>query len=191
MSDKYKIRDKDKPYFVTITTIGWIDVFTRPNHKNLIVDSLHYCIKNKGLVVFAYCLMPSHLHLICRAEGEGNLSDILRDFKTYTSKRIIEQIINESESRREWMLEYFSNACAHLKKNQKYKVWQDGNQAKETYSTSFLYEKLEYIHNNPVQDLIVEKPEDYLYSSARNYAGLDSFLDVFLLDHKPLIQNWK
>jgi REP element-mobilizing transposase RayT len=190
MSDKYKIRDKDKPYFVTITTVGWIDIFTRPNHKKLIADSLQYCIKNKGLVVFAYCLMPSHLHLICRAEGEGTLSDILRDFKTFTSKHILEQIIEETESRREWMLEYFSKACAHLKKDQKYKVWQDGNQAKEIFSMSFLYEKLEYIHNNPVNDLIVEKPEDYLYSSARNYAGLDSFLDVFVLDHKPLVKNW-
>ena len=56
---------------------------------------------------------------------------------------------------------------------------------------AFLYEKLEYIHNNPVEDLIVEKPEDYLFSSARNYAGLDCYLDVFLLDHKPLITNWK
>jgi len=63
---------------------------------------------------------------------------------------------------------------------------------------SFLYEKLEYlpvrqagIHNNPVHDLIVKKPEDYLYSSARNYAGLDSFLDVFILEHKPIIKNWK
>lgn len=191
MSDKYKIRDKDKPYFITMTTVGWVDVFTRVSQKMLIVDSLRYCIKNKGLVIFAYSLMPNHLHMICRAEGEPDLSDILRDFKTFTSKNIINRIIEEPESRREWMLEYFSKACAHLKKNQNFKVWQDGNQPKEIYSMSFLYEKLEYIHNNPVQDLIVEKPEDYLYSSARNYAGLDSFLDVLVLDHKPLIKNWK
>lgn len=67
---------------------------------------------------------------------------------------------------------------------------QDDNEAKEIYSISFMYEKLEYIHNNPVKDLIVEKPEDYLFSSARNYAGLDSHLDVFVLDYKALIQNW-
>lgn len=191
MSDKYKIKDKEKAYFITITTVGWIDVFTRPNHKKLIIDSLQYCISHKGLVVFAYCLMPSHLHMICRADGEITLSDILRDFKTFTSKNIINQILEEPESRREWMLDYFSKACSHLKRKQKYKVWQDGNQAKEIFSTSFLYEKLEYIHNNPVQDLIVENPEDYLFSSARNYAELDSYLDVFVLGHKPLVQNWK
>jgi len=191
MSDKYKIRDNEKAYFITITTVGWVDIFTRKEQKLLIINSLKYCQANKGLIVFAYCLMPSHLHMICKVEDGINLSDVLRDFKTFTSKNIIKQIIEEPESRREWMLEYFSKACIHLKKNQSFKVWQDGNQAKEIYSMSFLYEKLEYIHNNPVKDLIVEKPEDYLFSSARNYAGLDSFLDVLVLDHKPLIKNWK
>lgn len=191
MSDKYRIRDNDKAHFITITTVGWVDIFTRSNHKMLIINSLKYCIENKGLVVFAYCLMHSHLHMICKADEEHNLSDILRDFKTFTSKTIIQQIIGEPESRREWMLDYFSKSCSNLKRKQKYKVWQDGNHAKEISSDSFLYEKLEYIHNNPVEELIVEKPEEYLFSSARNYAGLDNYLDVFVLGHKSLVQNWK
>jgi len=191
MSDKYKITDKDKAYFLTITVVAWIDLFTRPNHKKLIVNSLQYCIKNKGLVIFSWCLMPSHLHIICRAEGELSLSEIMRDFKSYTSKKLIEQIINEPESRREWMIEYFSNACAHLKRNQQYKVWQDGNHAKEIFSNSFLYEKMDYTHNNPVQDMIVENSWEYLYSSARNYADLDGLIDVFVIDQKPLVNNWK
>jgi REP element-mobilizing transposase RayT len=198
MSDKYRIKDNDKAYFITMTTVGWVDVFTRKEQKLQLINSIKYCQKNKELVVFAYCLMPSHLHMICKADEGFNLSDILRDFKTYTSKKIIEIIHEEPESRREClpageagMLDYFSTACKHLKRNQKFKVWQDGNHAKEIFSSSFLYEKLEYIHNNPVEDLIVEKPEDYLFSSARNYAGLDSYLDILLLDHKPLITNWK
>jgi len=117
------------------------------------------------------------------------LSDILRDFKTFTSKNIIKQIVDEPESRREWMLEYFSNACKQLTRNQKYKVWQDGNQAKEIFSTKFLYEKLNYIHQNPVENFIVEKPEDYLFSSARNYAGLDSNLNIVILACKLIIYN--
>ena len=66
--------------FITMTTVGWVDVFTRVSQKKLMVDSLRHCIMNKGLVIFAYCLMPSHLHMICRAEEEPDLSDILRDF---------------------------------------------------------------------------------------------------------------
>lgn len=191
MSDKYKIRDKTKAYFVTMTTVGWVDVFTRKNQKMAIVQSLDHCVANKGLVIFAYVIMPNHIHLICRADGSQTLSDILRDFKSFTSKKITELIKEEPESRKEWMLNIFSKACEHLKRNQKFKVWQDGNHAKEINSTAFFYEKLEYIHNNPVKDLIVEKPEDYLFSSARSYAGLDGFVKVFVERHKPLVRNWK
>ena len=73
MSDKYKIREIDKAYFVTLTVIGWIDVFTRKNHKLLVLDSLKYCQNHKGLVIFGWCLMPNHLHMIVRAEGEHTL----------------------------------------------------------------------------------------------------------------------
>ena len=191
MSEKYKIWDNDKAYFITMTIVGWIDVFTRKNHKKLIVDSLNYCIKNKGLVIFAWCLMSNHLHMICKSEGKNGLSDILRDFKTFTSKKIVEQIINEPESRREWMLEYFSNACSHLKKNQNYKVWQDGNQPKQMDASSLICEKLEYIHNNPIEEMIVENSWEYLFSFARNYADMDGLINVHVLGHKPLVDNWK
>ena len=66
MSDKYRIRDNDKPYYITTTTVGWIDVFTRLNHKKVIIDSLNYCVKNKGLIIYAWCLMSNHLHMICQ-----------------------------------------------------------------------------------------------------------------------------
>ena len=180
MSDKYKIRDKEAVYFLTMTAVGWIDIFTRKEQKLLIVDSLKYCQQNKGLEIYGWCLMPSHLHMICRAKENYNLSDILRDFKKHTSKTIVKQIIEGPESRKEWMLKQFSESCNHLKREQEYKVWQDGNHAKEIFSNSFFHEKLEYIHNNPVVDMIVEKPEDYLFSSARNYAELDYLLEIVL-----------
>ena len=115
MSDKYNIQENDKAYFVTITVINWIDVFTRKNHKLAIVNSLKYCQENKGLEIFAWCLMPSHLHMIVRSGGNEKLSDILRDFKKFTSRKIIEQIINEPESRRKWMLNQFKFAGKHIK----------------------------------------------------------------------------
>jgi REP element-mobilizing transposase RayT len=101
MSEKYKIWDQNKAYFLTLSVVGWIDVFTRKNHKLTIVDSLKYCQKKKGLVIYGYCLMPSHLHLIARAEDCDTLSDILRDFKKFTAKAILNQIADEPESRRD------------------------------------------------------------------------------------------
>ena len=176
MSDKYRIWDQKKAYFLTLTVVGWIDVFTRLNHKLAVINSLQYCQKDKGLAIYGYCLMPSHLHLIVRAESGYSLSDILRDFKKFTSKAIIKEIMEESESRRDWMIEYFMKAGEVYKKN--FKFWQEGNHPEEINSNGFFNEKLEYIHNNTVKELIVERPEDYYFSSARNYAGLDSPLEI-------------
>jgi putative transposase len=88
MSRKYKFYEKDGVYFVSFATVYWIDVFTRMEYMNIIVDSLSFCIKNKGMELFCWCLMPSHLHLIFRAQFE-NPSDLLRDFKKYTSKQLV------------------------------------------------------------------------------------------------------
>jgi REP element-mobilizing transposase RayT len=184
MSDKYKIYDNDRPYFITMTAVGWIDIFTRKELKLLIVDSLQYCQKNKGLDIYGWCLMPSHLHMICSADDGFNLSDILRDFKKFTSKAIIKAIAEIGESRSEWLIELFHRYCEYLKRDQQFKVWQDGNNAKVIVSNEFFFEKLQYIHNNPVEDMIVQNPEDYLFSSARNYADLDNLLEVIVESSK-------
>lgn len=180
MSDKYKIREKEAAYFITMTVVGWIDVFTKIKYKLTLIESLKYCQKEKGLSIYAYCIMPSHIHLIVRAEGKYTLSEIIRDFKKFTAKSIIRQIEEESESRREWMLNYFEEKGKNLKRIKQYKFWQDGSQAKEIFSNDFFQQKLEYIHKNPVEESIVEKEEDYLFSSARNYAGLSNYLDIIL-----------
>lgn len=163
-----------------MTIVGWIDIFTRKEQKLIILDSLKHCQQNKGLMIYGWCLMPSHLHIICAADGAFGMSDILRDFKKFTAKAIIQQIKDGHESRREWMLQQFSDACSHLKRGQHYKVWQDSNQAKVIYTSNFFYEKLTYIHNNPVVEMLVGKPEEYMFSSARNYAGLDFLLEIIV-----------
>ena len=182
MSTKYKATTSEECYFITITTVGWIDVFTRLNQKYVIINALKHCQEHKGLEIYAYVLMSSHLHLLCKATEGFILSDVIRDFKKFTSKKITQTIITEPESRREWMLDYFEKSCEHLKRNQQYKVWQDGYHAELIYSNTFIKQKVDYIHNNPVKDKTVSLPEDYYFSSARNYAGLDNDLEVILLD---------
>ena len=80
------------------------------------------------------------------------------------------------------MLEYFQKACQHLKREQQFKVWQDGYHAELVETNLFIKQKVNYIHNNPVKDKIVNEPEEYYFSSARNYAGLENELDVIMLD---------
>lgn len=160
---------KNTSYFLTLTVVGWIDVFTRKNHKDAIIDSLRYCIQNKGLNVYAYCLMSNHLHLIVNCNEPSNLSDVIRDFKRHTVKKIINQIINEPESRREWMLSQFEVEAQNSKRNKTYKFWQVGNHAIELYSEKFVWQKINYIHNNPVAEKFVKEQHEWIYSSASNY----------------------
>ncbi len=100
MGHKYAITDKEGVYFITFATVGWIDVFTRKVYKDILVDNLKYCQEKKGLIIYSWCIMSNHVHLIAVAI-EHNLSDILRDFKSYTAKLLIKAIVENAESRRE------------------------------------------------------------------------------------------
>ena len=180
MSEKYKTVDKEMGYFLTLTVVDWIYIFIQKNHKMKIVEALKFCQENKGLEIFGYCLMSNHLHLSARAGGKQNLSEIIRDFKQFTSKGIIRQIKEEPETKKGRLLEQFELAGRGKKRIKKYKFWQDGNHAKLIFSPEVFYQKLEYIHNNPVKAGLVKNPEDYLFSSTRNYAGLTSYLDIIM-----------
>ena len=181
MSRNYKFLNPEGLYFISFAVVGWIDVFTRLNQKYLIINALKYCQQEKGLEIYAYCLMHSHLHLFCKAVGRYNLSEIMRDFKIFTSKSIIKNIVEEPESRREWLLDYFKKSCENLARSQNYKVWQDGYHAEIIYSNKFIKEKIHYVHQNPVVEKIVTEAENYYFSSARNYAELENDLEVCVL----------
>ena len=99
MSEKYKFDDPAGMYFVTPTIVGWVDLFTRPELKHIVIDSLKYCQAHKGLLIHAWCLMPSHLHMIVGTVGDP-LSGILRDFKKFTASAILNEIKTGPESRR-------------------------------------------------------------------------------------------
>lgn len=180
MSDRYKIYDQNAAYFITLTIVEWIDIFNRNDQKLMLLDSLRYCQKEKGLLVYAWCLMPSHLHIICSVSSDAGMSGFLRDFKKFTSKEIVKLVKKVPGSSCDRILQQFKNACKYLVRDQQYKVWQDSNHAEIILSVIFFHQKLNYIHNNPVKALMVDNPEDYMFSSARNYADLDYLLDVIV-----------
>lgn len=168
---------KNSSYYITLTVVEWADIFTRKNHRDAIINALRYCIKNKGLNVYAYCLMSNHLHMIVNCNEPFQLSDTIRDFKRHTVKTILFQIINEPESRREWLLKIFEDAGDKNSRNKTYKFWQTGNHAIEIFTENFVWQKVNYIHNNPVAEKLVKKPEDWVYSSASNYYLGDGILE--------------
>ena len=136
---------------------------------DIILDSIRFCQQQKGLLLHGWFIMSNHIHLIVSAK-ENSLSDILRDFKKFTSKQIIAAIENnQTESRREWMLKLFRKHGEKNGRNKNYQFWRQDNQPKELYSSKFVAQKMNYIHNNAVEAGLVDKAEQYLYSSARDY----------------------
>ena len=179
-ADGYKIRDQSATHFLTFSIMGWIDIFSRQVYRDIILDSFTFCRQKKSLEIGAYVIMSNHIHTIWTARL-NNLSDIIRDFKTYTSKAITRSINTEPESRRDWLNYMFSYYAQHKAANTYFKVWTNNNHPEEIYSPDFMHTKLNYIHENPVRAGLVFKAEDYVYSSAGDYAGRKGLIDIDFL----------
>ncbi len=167
----YKIRNQAAIHFITFAVVEWVDVFTRKGYRDIVLESIRFCQKEKGLLLHAWCIMSNHLHLVVSARNE-NLSDVLRDFKKFTSKQLINAIAaNKQESRRDWMLQIFKEQGEDNMRNSGNQFWRQDNQPIELYSGAFVFQKINYIHNNAVEAGIVERPEYYIYSSAKDYVA--------------------
>lgn len=181
MSEKYKILDQGKIYYVTFTVVQWVDLFTRNEYRKIIIESLKYCQQEKGLVIYAYCIMTNHIHMIISSEWGVKLENIIRDFRGFTSKKLKKElIINPSESRKKWILAIFENEGKKRKSSRGFQLWKRNYHPIEISSKKFFDEKLEYIHQNPVKAGFVFEPHEYIFSSAVNYAGGMGVLDVVL-----------
>ncbi len=170
MSRKYKIKNQEKLYFVIFTVINWIDIFIRNEYRNVFLESVRFCQKNKGLQVFAWCIMTSHIHMILGTGGENKLENIIRDLKSYTSisiRKLIESKEKVGESRREWMLDLMLKAGLRNSNNKDFQFWQQHNHPIELSTNKLLDQKLDYIHDNPVIAGFVESPEMWQFSSAK------------------------
>lgn len=165
MAFAYQIKDQGAVHFVTFTVHQWVDVFTRDLYREKLIESLKYCQNHKGLEIYCWVLMTNHCHLILRARDE-NLSDIIRDFKKFTSKNIFQSIeSNSKESRKDWI-------CSMLSYDDRIWFWEEGYHGLEVYSLEFFNQKSNYIHLNPVRGGLVEKEEEYLWSSACDFHGV-------------------
>jgi REP element-mobilizing transposase RayT len=166
MSTGYQIKDQYATHFITPTIVDWVDVFTRKIYRDIMIDSLTFCIRERGLKLYGYVIMTNHLHLIVRSEA-GKLSDTIRDFKKFTARAIIDNISNQPESRRPWMLHRFEWNAAQNERSSDHQFWTHENHPEEVFSQIFFNQKLTYIHQNPVRAGWVENAEEYLYSSAK------------------------
>ncbi|WMW78785.1 transposase [Flavobacterium sp. 20NA77.7] len=148
MKEGYIIREQEKAHFVTTTVVDWIDVFSRKNYRDCIIECLDYCIKNKGMILYGYVIMSNHIHMIIQS-NTAELSNLLRDFKKFSAKTILNKIQTEPESRREWMLERFKSATETHSRNKKLSIlaiWKSCR--RDLYRAFFVVEIRLYSHES-------------------------------------------
>ncbi len=184
MGSSYKFHNPDGVYFVSFAVVEWLDVFTRNIYKDFLLDCLRYCQKHKQLEIFAWCIMTNHIHLVFRTGENHKPEVVLGDFKRYSSRELVKAIAsNNRESRREFLLSRFRAAALKSSNVKNYQFWRHDNHPVEIWSNKFISQKIRYVHNNPVAAGMVFKAEEYVYSSAADYAGRQGVLEgVIVVD---------
>lgn len=150
-------------YFFTASIYKWKNLLLETNHKNIIIDSLKYLVNQKRIKLYAFVIMPNHIHLIWQMCNDHKKEDVQRDFLKYTAQMMkfnlkVHYPIN--------LEEYKVN-----QKGRAYQFWQNRPLSIELYSESVFEQKLDYIHNNPIQEKwqLCTLAEEYEYSSASFY----------------------
>jgi putative transposase len=182
MSRAYKIQNPEGIYFLSFATVGWIDIFTRDEYKDILVSSLRHCQTEKGLQIHAWVIMTNYIHLVASVKAGFSLVDVVRDFKRHTSKVILKSILDSNtESRKDWMLAIYRNAGAYNSNHKTYQFWRQDNKPIEIYSNEVIDQKIDYVHDNPVSAGFVGEPVQWLYSSAVDYAGGNGLVEISFL----------
>ena len=156
MSRNYKFHNPEGVNFVSFAVVEWLDVFTRVEYKNILLESLEFCQKEKGMEIFAWCIMTNHVHLVFRSVEEAKPEQILGDFKRFTSRKIIDAIReNPKESRKEFLLAKFKEHGSKTSNTSRHQFWRHDNKPVELWSNKVIDEKINYVLQNPVAAGIV------------------------------------
>ena len=169
---RYRFGDDAYPHFMTWTIVGWLPVFTRQESTKIIYDSWRFLQLEREFQLLGYVILENHVHLIATAP---NLASAVKCSKSFTAVQIIE-LLKKRNARQ--LLRGLAALKLPNKKQSEHQVWQEGSHPKMIETDEMLWQKLEYIHNNPVERGYVDDPLHWRYSSARNYAGQPGLIEV-------------
>jgi len=169
---RYRIVENEFPYFMTCTVVGWLPLFTRPEAVDILLDSWRFLQRDRAFRLIAYVILENHLHLIARSP---DLSATMQSFKSFTARRLIELLEHRNALT---LLNSLQRLKLVHKTGSEHQVWQEGSHPEQICSEEMMRQKIEYIHNNPLQRGYVDDPVHWRYSSARNYAGLPGLIEV-------------
>jgi putative transposase len=169
---RYRFGEAGFPHFLTCTIVGWLPVFTRRETVQIMLDSWQFLQGEERMVLLGYVVLENHIHFITSAEDLGKE---IGDFKSYTARLIIDHL---TERHVRTLLDGLAYHKVRHKTDRPFQLWQEGSQPKIIETEAMLRQKLEYIHNNPVERGYVDDPTHRRYSSARNYARMEPLVDV-------------
>ncbi len=163
MRSKYHIINNDAVYFITSTTINWLPLLKSETYFHIIISALNFSVVHKNLRVYAWVILNNHFHIICKSP---QLSRTIQSIKRHTARKIIQQL--QADNQHE-LLFLLSKLKKKYKTTSTYQVWQEGFHPQIILNQKTLLQKINYIHLNPVKMGLVEKPEQWQFSSARYY----------------------
>jgi len=167
MAHRYKVvQGGPYPHLITCTIVKWIPVFVSGPYFEIITKSLQHVREHRALALHACVIMPTHLHAVVTALRD-DLSDIMRDFKKFTSRAIYQCAEQSADDLLPWLF----RQAARNEPHSRFKVWQDEFHPKMLFSEDVFRQKVEYVHANPVRSNLVTTPEHWYYSSAAFYTG--------------------
>jgi putative transposase len=169
---RYKIYETTHPYFLTCTVVGWIPIFTRQETVEIVLDSWRFLQASERLTLYGYVILENHLHWIASAD---DLTEQVAAFKSFTARKIIDLL--EAKCVQE-ILGQLERLKAKHKTDRTHQLWQEGSHPQMIQCDEMMWQKLEYIHNNPVVRGYVDDPIHWRRSSARNYAGQPGLIPV-------------
>ncbi|MBL7751760.1 MAG: transposase [Chitinophagaceae bacterium] len=156
------------PQFYTATILDWKRLLKQDKYKDIVIASLRFLVKSRRVRIFGFVIMSNHIHLIWQVEPDFKQSDVKRDFLKYTAQKIKADLRRSHPQ----VLDRFL-VCSS---DRHYQFWKRGSLSVELRSRAVFFQKLEYIHWNPVKAFLSSTPEEYKYSSASFYeTGLDNW----------------
>ena len=174
-----KIEDEHEIHFLTLNTVESIDIFSVKKYRDIVLKHLGLLNDEKGLEIFSWCIMTNRIHLILRSSENFTLSVLLDELRQSCKKEIVKAILTSSTDKRQhWLLGNMMDAAKKNNSTSTYELWQPSNNPIIIEEASDFHQMSTYIHDVPVVDGIVENPEEYLYSSARNFYDLEGLIEI-------------
>ena len=171
---RYRFGDEHFPYFMTNSVVAWLPVFSYPEFANIILESWRFLQSQRNIDILAWVILENHLHWI----GIGpRLSQRVGEFKSFTATSILKLMDVKGTKTLLQELEYYK---LRHKGDQEHQLWQEGSHPQIIESDERMWQKIEYIHNNPLRRGYVDDPVHWRYSSARSYAGMAGLIDVIV-----------